>query len=233
MKLQRLYLGLAGAAVFLSLPAIAEEAQDKLATDKDRISYVVGVETARNFKKQGFEFDTQLFLRGMQDVTGNQKLLLGDKDLRKVLAGFQTQVRQTMAVNRKALTDENRKKAADFLAANKTKDGVFTTASGLQYKVIKQGNGGRKPSDSDTVLVDYRGTLLDGTEFDATEPGHPAPLRLTMVIPGWKEALKLMVPGAKWQLFVPPVLGYGERGVGNDIGPNELLLFDVELVEIK
>ncbi len=232
MKLQRLFLGLAGATILLSLPAIAEEPKDKLATDKDRISYVVGVETARNFKKQGFEFDPQLFLRGMQDAIDNQKLLLGEKDLRKVLAGFQSQVRQTMAANRKALADENRKKAADYLAANTAKDGVVTLASGLQYKVVKAG-GGRKPSDSDTILVEYRGTLLDGTEFDATEPGHPATLRVSMVIPGWKEALKLMPVGAKWQLMVPPLLAYGERGVGNDIGPNELLLFDMELVEIK
>jgi len=232
MKLQRMFACLAGAAVLLSLPAAADEAKDKLTSDKDRISYTVGVETARNFKRQGFEFDAQLFLRGMQDGIAGEKTLLPEKEMRRVLTGFQSQVRQTMAANRKALTDENRRKAADFLAANKSREGVVTLASGLQYKVLRAGNG-RKPGDADTVLVDYRGTLLNGSEFDATEPGHPATLRVSMVITGWKEALKLMPAGSRWQLYVPPALAYGERGVGNDVGPNELLLFDLELVDVK
>jgi FKBP-type peptidyl-prolyl cis-trans isomerase len=232
MQLQTTLIVLASAAAFAAGPVRAQEANDALKTDKDRISYTVGVETARNFKKQGFEFDPQLFLRGMQDALSDKKLLLDEKDLRKVLSGFQSQVRQTMAVNRKALADENRKKAGDFLAANKGAERVVTLASGLQYKVVKAGSG-RKPVDSDTVLVEYRGTLLDGIEFDATTPGKPASLRVSMVIPGWKEALKLMGAGAKWQLFVPPTLAYGERGVGSDIGPNELLKFDLELVEVK
>ena len=232
MKLQRMFACLAGGAVLLSLPAAADEAKDKLTSDKDRISYTVGVETARNFKRQGFEFDAQLFLRGMQDGIAGEKTLLPEKEMRRVLTGFQSQVRQTMAANRKALTDENRRKAADFLAANKSREGVVTLASGLQYKVLRAGNG-RKPGDADTVLVDYRGTLLNGSEFDATEPGHPATLRVSMVITGWKEALKLMPAGSRWQLYVPPALAYGERGVGNDVGPNELLLFDLELVDVK
>ena len=232
MKMQTMLCALAGAAVFLSLPVRAQQAQDTLSSDKDRISYSVGVETARNFKKQGFEFDAQLFLRGMQDGMAGEKTLLAEKEMRRVLTGFQSQVRQTMAANRKALADENRKKGVDFLAANKTREGVVTLASGLQYKVVKAGDG-RKPGDMDTVLVDYRGTLLDGSEFDATEPGHPATLRVSMVIAGWKEALKLMPVGAKWQLFVPPALAYAERGVGSDIGPNASLLFDLELVGIK
>jgi FKBP-type peptidyl-prolyl cis-trans isomerase FklB len=233
VNLHRTLLCLAATAALMGLPAWADESSDKLKTDKDRISYTVGVETARNFKKQGFEFDPQLFLRGMQDANSGQKLLLGEKDLRKVLAGFQTQVRQTMAANRKVLADDNRKKAADFIAANKVADGVVMLPSGLQYRVVKAGTGTRKPVESDTVRVEYRGTLLDGTEFDATEPGHPATLRVSQVIAGWKEALKGMTAGAKWQLFVPPPLAYGERGVGTDIGPNELLKFDIELVEVQ
>jgi FKBP-type peptidyl-prolyl cis-trans isomerase FklB len=232
MKVQRLLLYVSAAAALLSLPAIAEDAADLLKTDKDRISYAVGVESARNFKKQGVEFDPQLFQRGMQDGLAGQKLLLPEKELRKVLQAFQSQVRQSMAANRKAQSDDNRKKAADFLATNRDKPGVVTLDSGLQYKVIKAGNG-RKAVDSDTVQIEYRGTLLDGTQFDATESGHPASLRVSMVIPGWKEALKLMPIGAKWQLFVPPSLAYGERGVGNDVGPNELLQFDLDVLDIK
>jgi len=231
MKLLASFLCLTAASAF-SGGAWADDNDVKLTTDKDRISYTVGVETARNFKKQGFEFDPQLFLRGMQDGVAGQKTLITDKEMRKVLADFQSQVRQSMAANHRALSDENRKKAADFLAANKDKEGVVTLPSGLQYKILKEGSG-RKPTDMDTVLCEYRGTLLDGTEFDATTPGKPAPLRAGMVIPGWKEALKLMPAGSKWRLFVPPVLAYGERGVGNDIGPNELLIFDLELVGFK
>jgi FKBP-type peptidyl-prolyl cis-trans isomerase FklB len=232
MKAQKVFFPLAIAATLLSSAAFADDAANTLKTDEDRISYTVGVETGRNFKKQGFEFDAQLFLRGMQDGRSGQKTLIPEKEMRKVLSAFQSQVRQTMAANRKAASDENRQKSADFLAANKTKDGVITLASGLQYKVVKAGNG-RKPLDSDTVLVEYRGTLMSGVEFDSTEAGHPATLRASQVIPGWKEALKLMPIGAKWQLFVPPSMAYGERGVGTEIGPNELLMFDMELVDIK
>ena len=232
MKAQHVFFPLAIAATLLTSAAFADDAADTLKSEKDRISYTVGVETARNFKKQGFEFDPQLFQRGMQDGSSGQKTLIPEKEMRKVLTAFQSQVRQTMAANRKAASDENRKKAADFLVANQSKEGVIMLASGLQYKVVKTGSG-RKPVDSDTVLVEYRGTLLSGVEFDATEAGHPATLRANQVIPGWKEALKLMPVGSKWQLFVPPALAYGERGVGTDIGPNELLMFDIELVDIK
>ena len=232
MKAQNVFFPLAVAATLLAGTAFADEAANALKTDKDRISYSVGIETARNFKKQGFEFDQQLFLRGMQDATSGQKTMIPEKEMRKILAGFQSQVRQTMAANRKEASEENRKKAADFLVANKDKEGVITLPSGLQYKIVKAGNG-RKPIETDTVLVEYRGTLLSGIEFDGTEAGHPATLRANQVIPGWKEALKLMPVGSKWQLFVPPAMAYGERGVGTDIGPNELLMFDIELVDIK
>jgi FKBP-type peptidyl-prolyl cis-trans isomerase FklB len=232
MIVQRTLACLAGAAAVLCLPALADETGQKLETEKDRISYSVGVETARNFRKQGFEFDAQLFLRGMQDGIAGQKTLIPEREMRRVLAGFQSQVRQTMAANRKAASETNRKKAADFLAANKGAEGVVVLPSGLQYRVVKAGSG-RKPTDPDTVLVEYRGTLLDGTEFDGTEAGKPATLRVAQTIPGWKEALKLMPVGSKWQIVLPPVLAYGERGVGTDIGPNELLKFDLELVDIK
>ena len=232
MKLQTIvHMYVLLAAVVLAAPAKAADSP-VLTDDRDRISYSVGVETARNFKKQGFEFDAQLFLRGMQDGIAGQKTLIPERDMRKILSYFQSQVRQTMAANRKAAAEGNRTKALAFLAANAKKEGIVALPSGLQFKLVKDGSG-RKALDTDTVLVEYRGTLLSGVEFDGTEAGKPTPLRVSQVIPGWKEALKLMSVGSKLQLFIPPALGYGERGVGADIGPNELLLFDLELVDIK
>jgi FKBP-type peptidyl-prolyl cis-trans isomerase FklB len=128
--------------------------------------------------------------------------------------------------------EDNKKKGEVFLAENKTKEGVVVLPSGVQYKILKAGNG-KKPIDSDVVQVYYRGTLLDGSEFDATEPGQPADLKASSLIAGWKEALRLMPAGSKWQIFVPSQLAYGERGVGSDIGPNETLVFEVELLAVK
>jgi len=135
-------------------------------------------------------------------------------------------------LSKRIATEDNKKKGEAFLQANKAKEGVVALPNGLQYKVLKAGDG-RKPLESDMVLCHYRGTLLDGTEFDSTEAERPATLKVSALINGWKEALKLMPAGSKWQLAIPPQLAYGERGVGGDIGPNETLLFEVELVAIK
>jgi len=232
MKMQSILVSLTCAALFVSTTVRADEPVDALKTEKERISYTVGVESARNFKKQGFEFDAQMFLRGMDDGMSGQKTLITEREMKKILQAFQVKVRQSMAANRKAAADENRRKSTEFLEANKSKDGIVALTSGLQYKVLKDGNG-RKPTEADIVLCEYRGTLLDGTEFDGTTPGKPATMKLSQLIPGWKEALKLMPVGSKWQLFVPPSMAYGEKGVGTDIGPNELLVFELELVDIK
>jgi FKBP-type peptidyl-prolyl cis-trans isomerase FklB len=232
MKMQSILVSLTCAALFVSTTVRADEPVDALKTEKERISYTVGVESARNFKKQGFEFDAQMFLRGMDDGMSGQKTLIPEREMKKILQAFQVKVRQSMAANRKAAADENRRKSTEFLEANKSKDGIVALTSGLQYKVLKDGNG-RKPTEADIVLCEYRGTLLDGTEFDGTTPGKPATMKLSQLIPGWKEALKLMPVGSKWQLFVPPSMAYGEKGVGTEIGPNELLVFELELVDIK
>jgi FKBP-type peptidyl-prolyl cis-trans isomerase FklB len=207
--------------------------EPNLESATNRTSYAIGVDMARNFKKQGIDIDPELILRGMKDGYAD-KVLISDKDIRRAMNSFQSEVRQKMTQTRRLAADDNKARGAEFLAANKAKPGVTTLASGLQYRVINAGAAdGRKPQDSDIVECNYRGTLLNGTEFDATEPGKPAALKLSALIAGWREALKLMPVGAKWQLFVPAHLAYGDRGAGSDIGPNETLIFEVELVAIK
>jgi FKBP-type peptidyl-prolyl cis-trans isomerase FklB len=145
---------------------------------------------------------------------------------------YQVDIRKNALLSKRLALEDNKKKGEAFLAENKTKTGVIALPSGVQYKILKAGNG-KKPIESDLVKVLYRGTLLDGTEFDATEPDRPVDLKVSALIVGWKEAVTLMPAGSKWQIVIPSQLAYGERGVGNDIEPNETLVFEVELLEIK
>jgi FKBP-type peptidyl-prolyl cis-trans isomerase FklB len=203
-----------------------------LATPKDMISYSVGVDIVRNFRKQEVDYDVDMLIRGLKDAAGDGKLALNEKEVRRVLNGFQVEVRRKMALNRKVAADDNRRRGNAFLEENKAKPGVQTLASGVQYRVIKQGDG-RKPTDADTIECNYRGTVLSGVEFDATEEGKPARLQMSQLINGWRDALRIMPVGSKWQIFIPHTLAYAERGVGSDIGPNETLVFEVELLGIK
>jgi FKBP-type peptidyl-prolyl cis-trans isomerase len=200
---------------------------------QNRMSYAIGVDMARNFRKQGIELDPELILRGMKDGYAGT-VQMSDKDLRRTMNTFQGEVRQKMAQNRRLAGEDNKSRGAAFLAANKDKPGVTTLPSGLQYRVLTAGKSdGRKPLEFDMVECAYRGTLLNGTEFDVTEPGKPVTLKVSALIAGWREALKLMPEGAKWEVVVPANLAYGERGAGSDIGPNETIVFEVELVAIK
>jgi FKBP-type peptidyl-prolyl cis-trans isomerase FklB len=210
----------------------AEDTEPNLAMPTDRVSYAIGVDMARNFKKQELEINPELLLRGLKDGLAGGRILLSEKDLRRVMNGFQGEVRQKMAQNRRLAAEENRRKGAAFLEEYKSTEGVVALPSGLLYRVLKAGEG-RKPVESDQVECHYRGMLLSGFEFDATEPGKPAVLKVSALIGGWKEALKLMPVGSRWQIVIPSNLAYAERGVGSDIGPNEVLLFEVELVGIK
>ncbi len=203
-----------------------------LTSAKDMISYSVGVDIVRNFRKQDVEYDVDMLIRGLKDASGDGKLALSEKEVRRVLNGFQVDVRRKMALNRKLAAEDNRRRGAAFLEENKTKPGVQTLPSGVQYRVIKQGEG-RKPTEADTIECNYRGTVLSGVEFDATEEGKPARLQMGQLINGWRDALRNMPVGSKWQIFIPHSLAYGERGVGTDIGPNEMLIFEVELLGIK
>jgi FKBP-type peptidyl-prolyl cis-trans isomerase len=203
-----------------------------LKTDKDKLSYGIGVSVGRNFKKQETDVDLNLMIKGLKEGLAGEKLLLSEKELRKVMNNYQTEVRKNLILAKRLAIEENKKKGEAFLAENKTKSGVVALPSGVQYLVLKAGNG-KMPAETDMVEVQYRGTLLDGTEFDATEEGHTANLKVSALIAGWKEALKLMPAGSKWKIFIPAQHAYGERGVGGDIGPNETLVFEVELIAIK
>lgn len=216
---------------FLVAQANAEEAQ-VLKTQRDVQSYGIGVNIAKSFKRDDIDIDLELLVKGMKDAMAGDKLLMPEKDLRRAMNSFQSELRQKAAARSRIAAVDNKKKGDDFLAQNKTREGVVTLASGVQYKVLKAGNG-KLPTEADTVECHYRGTLLDGSEFDSTEPGKPAMLKVAQLIPGWKEALKLMPAGSKWQLYIPPQLAYGPRGVGSDIGPNETLVFEVELLAVK
>lgn len=203
-----------------------------LKSQTDKVNYAIGVEIARNFKNQGVEINLDLVIKGMKDGLSGDKLLIPEKDLRKIIIAVQSDQRRKQALTRKLAAMDNKKKGEVFLAENKTAAGVVTLSSGLQYKILNAGDG-KRPTDADTVVCNYRGALIDGTEFDSSEPDHPATFKVSGVIPGWKEALMLMPAGSKWQLFIPPHLAYGERGTGRDIGPNETLIFEVELLAVK
>jgi FKBP-type peptidyl-prolyl cis-trans isomerase FklB len=204
-----------------------------LKTQKEKASYAIGVDLARNFKRLGIEVDVDVFLKALRDVFSGEKLLMSEEDLRATMNTFQAELRQKQAQAMRIAAEDNKKEGDVFLAENKTKEGVVTLPSGLQFKILKAGDG-KKPTEADTVEVNYRGILINGTEFDSSYGrGQSATFKVTGVIPGWKEALKLMPAGSKWQIFIPPQLAYGERGAGRDIGPNATLIFEIELFAIK
>ncbi len=202
-------------------------------TDKSTVSYGIGVDLGRNFKRLDLDIDLDQLAKGLKDAYTGKKLSVPDNELRNIMSAYQNELKVKQAAAIKNIGAANQKAGEAFLAENAKKDGVVTLPSGLQYKVIKQGDG-KKPTETDTVECNYRGTLIDGTEFDSSNRvGKPVEFKVGSIIPGWQEALKLMPVGSKWQLFIPPQLAYGERGAGRDIGPNATLLFDVELLGIQ
>ncbi|MDD2902165.1 MAG: FKBP-type peptidyl-prolyl cis-trans isomerase [Syntrophales bacterium] len=202
-------------------------------TEKDKVSYGIGVSIAKNFKKQGIDVDVDILTRGLKDGLTGAKLLINEQELAQVLMAYQNKMQQKMLEARKKAGEANKKEGEAFLAANKKKKGVVALPSGLQYKILEEGKG-KKPKAEDTVIVHYRGTLINGTEFDSSiSRGQPVTVNLAKVIPGWREALQLMPMGSKWQLFIPANLAYGERGSGKDIGPDATLIFEVKLIGIK
>jgi len=217
---------------FLAAQLSASDSQ-VLQTEKEKVSYGIGVDMARNCRRQGIDLDLDLVMKGLKDGLSGEKLLIPEQELRKAMIELQAEIRQKRGPNARTAAEANKKQGQAFLAENKTKQGVVTLTNGLQYKILKAGNG-RKPTDTDTVECYYRGTLLDGTEFFSSETGRPGTFKVKdAVVPGWSEALKLMPAGSKWQLFIPPQLAYGEAGVGRQIGPNETIICELELVGIK
>jgi len=218
--------------LFLASQVSAEE-NLVLKNQKDKVSYIIGMEIGKNFKKQSIDIDPDILTKGIKDAISGGKPLLTEQEIQENMVTFQKEMMAKQEELAKKLGENNKKEGEAFLAENKKKEGVKTLPSGLQYKVTKAGTG-KKPKLTDTVTTQYRGTLIDGTEFDSSyRRGQPVSFPVTGVIPGWTEALQLMEEGAKWQLFIPPNLAYGERGAGRDIGPNATLIFEIELVSIQ
>jgi len=200
-----------------------------LKSQKEKVSYIIGMEIGSNLKKQLADVDSTILAKGIQDALTNRKPLLTEQEIQETMAAFQKE----MMVKQTEVAKKNKAEGEAFLSENKKKEGVKALPSGLQYKVIKAGTG-KKPKSNDTVTAHYRGTLINGTEFDSSyKRGQPVSFQVSGVIPGWTEALQLMEVGAKWQLFIPSNLAYGEQGAGRDIGPNATLIFEVELVSIQ
>jgi FKBP-type peptidyl-prolyl cis-trans isomerase len=202
-------------------------------TQKEKVSYAVGMEMGKGLKAQGMEIDSAILIQGLKDALTDAKPQMSDDELRQVITSLQQEIRQKQAQAQQAAAAENKTKGDAFLADNAKKDGVVALPDGLQYKILTAGQG-KKPAESDTVLCNYTGKFLDGTIFDSSvQAGKPVPFEVKNVIPGFKEILQLMPVGSKWQVFIPSNLAYGERGAGNVIGPNATLIFEVELVAIQ
>ncbi len=216
------------AAFLLTLPLFAQEKSPPLKDQKDKVSYSIGLNIGSNLARQNVEINTDALTAGVKDAIAGKPQLTQDQ-VKEVMTTFE----KDMQAKQKAAGEKNAAEGTKFLEENKKKEGVKTTASGLQYKLIKEGTGAQ-PKATDTVTVNYRGTLINGKEFDSSyKRGQPATFPLNGVIKGWTEGLQLMKTGAKYQLFVPPNLAYGERAAGPDISPNSTLIFEVELLEVK
>jgi FKBP-type peptidyl-prolyl cis-trans isomerase FklB len=204
-----------------------------LKTQKDKVSYAIGMNIGKSLHKDSVDIDPAIFARGVKDALMSAKPLLTEEEMKTVLTALQGELRKQQEDAARVAGVGNRKAGDAFLAENKTKDGVVTLPSGLQYKIITPGTG-PKPTATDTVVCNYRGTLLDGKEFDSSyKRGQPATFPVSGVIKGWTEAVQLMPVGSKWQLFIPADLAYGPRGAGPDIGPESTLIFEVELLSIQ
>ena len=215
-------------ASLLALPLFGQEKSPQLKDQKEKVSYAIGMNIGLNLSRQKVDINPDVLAAGIKDALAGKPQLTQDQ-VKDVMAQFEKDMEQ----KQKAAGEKNKTDGAKFLEENKKKEGVKTTASGLQYKALKEGTGSQ-PKGTDMVTVNYRGTLIDGTEFDSSyKRGQPATFPLNGVIKGWTEGLQLMKPGSKYQFVVPSNLAYGERSVGPDIAANATLIFVVELLEVK
>lgn len=223
-------LAVAVSTISITTTAIAKEVKS-LETEEQKVGYGFGLMLGKRMKTDTPELDVDAFIQGMKDGFGGKAPLLTDAQVQQAIQGFQMRQRDQQMAKFEKMAADNKAAGDAFLAENKGKDGIKTTESGLQYKVINEGNG-KKPTLEDTVKVHYEGSLISGKVFDSSiKRGEPVSFPVTGVIKGWTEALQLMPVGSKWQLFIPSDLAYGPGGNRN-IGPNEVLLFDVELLEV-
>jgi FKBP-type peptidyl-prolyl cis-trans isomerase FklB len=214
-------------------PAAKSPTSLALTTPKDKFSYALGMNLGTSLNRQSVPVDPNIVLRGLKDSLAGGKTLLTDDQAKAALTEVQNQLRQKQQEQMQAAGEANKREGEAFLAANKSKEGIVSLPSGLQYKILTPGTGS-KPTAADTVVCNYRGTLLSGAEFDSSyKRGQPATFSVGGVIKGWTEALPLMPVGSKWQLFIPAELAYGERAPGPEIGPNATLIFEVELLSIQ
>ncbi|MGI9088507.1 MAG: FKBP-type peptidyl-prolyl cis-trans isomerase N-terminal domain-containing protein [Chthoniobacterales bacterium] len=219
------------AATLVAVSGFAQQPQ--LKDEKDKVSYSIGLDIGTTFKKQNMDINTDVLMAGLKDGASGNKPLMSEEQVKETMTTYSKSMMEKQTIASKEAGSKNAAVGEKFLAENKSKEGVKTTPSGLQYKVLKEGSG-ESPRESDTVVTNYRGTLINGTEFDSSyKRNQPATFPVNRVIKGWTEALQMMKPGSKYQLFIPPNLAYGERGAGGDIGPNETLIFEVELLSVK
>ena len=229
----KLFVGMIMLISLFLYVGVLDAADSSLKTPKDKVSYAVGAQIGADMKRQTVDIDPAMLAKGLKDGFQGSKLLLTDQEMREALSGLQQQMAAKQAERMREVGAKNKQAGAAFLAENKKKEGVKVLPSGLQYKIAKEGTG-KTPKADDTVTVNYRGTLIDGTEFDSSyKRGEPATFPVKGVIKGWTEALQLMKVGSKWQLFIPSELAYGEQPAGRVIGPNSTLIFEVELLGIK
>lgn len=219
-------------AVSISLLSLFTCAQAQLNSVEQKASYAIGVDLAHNLRSQGIELDVSTFLQGLEDALKQQKLKLTNEQMAEAIETFSRNLEEKKQAKLQTAAKTNAQRGKEFLAQNKSKPNIIRLESGLQYRIIEPGKG-NTPTENDVIIAHYRGTLIDGTEFDSSfSRGTPIEFKLNNVIPGWQEALKRMSPGAKWEIFVPAELAYGERGAGNIIGPNETLIFEIHFIAI-
>ncbi len=205
----------------------------KLITEKEKVSYSIGLSLGKNFTQQSIDIDVQTFTKGVEDALKGVTPLLTDEEIRVVMTNLQKRMTAKKQEEEKQVSGKNQNEGTRFLAENKKRKGVVTLPSGLQYEIIRPGTGSI-PKAEDTVVTNYEGTLINGTVFDSSyKRGKPATFPVNGVIRGWTEALQLMKTGAKWKLYIPADLAYGSRSAGPTIGPNSTLVFQIELLEIK
>ncbi len=233
MNTNRLFQTTLIAASLLGTTMLRAEDAPKLETTKDKVSYAIGMNVGRNLKAQGFDVDAAIISQALSTALAGGTPALTEEEARNAIMGYQQELRAKQQEKAKEASAKNREAGVAFLAENAKKDGVKTTPSGLQYKIITEGKG-EVPKENHQVSVNYRGTLIDGTEFDSSyKRGEPASFGVTGVIKGWTEALLMMPVGSKWQLFIPADLAYGDRQMGAQITPGSTLIFDIELLSTK
>ncbi len=218
-------------ALMASAPAFAQQTTAVPATPQARASYAIGLGIGDEMRADGVPLDPEMFFKGLKDALGGAKPAFTDEEMEAALGQLQAQMNASRAERAAAAAQANSAQGEAFLKTNGAQPGVITTTSGLQYQILTAGTG-PKPTASDTVSTRYRGTLIDGKEFDASGQS-PVSFPVNRVIPGWTEALQLMPVGSKWRLVIPSNLAYGARGAGDDIGPNATLVFEIELVGIQ